>query len=126
MAIEEEFTLEISDADADKITSISTAIDYVAAQPDGPLGDTSSTSLTIAQPCRSTTALRRRCLSRRTLGHCVSRFWVASMTPRVGRNRNVGVDVGLCTRIPCVCWMLLINATRPDLCRSAELAREPG
>lgn len=35
MAIEEEFTLEISDADADKIDSVSKAIDYVAAQPDG-------------------------------------------------------------------------------------------
>ena len=37
MAIEEEFTLEISDADADKIDSVSKAIDYVAAQPDGAL-----------------------------------------------------------------------------------------
>ena len=35
MAIEEEFTLEISDADADKIDSVGKAIDYVSAQPDG-------------------------------------------------------------------------------------------
>ena len=35
MAIEEEFTLEISDEDADKITTVAEAVDYVSAQPEG-------------------------------------------------------------------------------------------
>jgi NADH dehydrogenase (ubiquinone) 1 alpha/beta subcomplex 1 len=35
MAIEEEFSIEIPDAEADNITSIQQAIDYVAKTPSG-------------------------------------------------------------------------------------------
>lgn len=35
MAIEEEFNIEIPDADADNITSVQEAVDYIANTPDG-------------------------------------------------------------------------------------------
>ncbi|PPQ88653.1 hypothetical protein CVT25_010229 [Psilocybe cyanescens] len=45
MAVEEEFSIEIPDAEADEITTVQQAIDYIAKSPEGPVYDPSTSLL---------------------------------------------------------------------------------